>query len=124
MGTWGEGNFDSDGALDYLGELTESLVGTVEEVFADKDRLSLDEDAEGVIMPVVAILSMLCKNCNAAPPKEKTVLKWHKKYLQVYDRQIDGLLIDPKSPYKKARRKVIDNTFKELEKLARRFWKQ
>jgi hypothetical protein len=122
MGTWGEGNFDDDGALDYLAEVLRSLVQRIEDVFADEGRLMLDEEGEAILMPSVQIISTLCEHCGGVPPTEATVKKWRKKYLRIFDKQIDGL--SPKGDFKVRRRAVIENTFARLEEQARRFWKQ
>jgi hypothetical protein len=63
---------------------------------------------------------VLCERYNAPPPKEKKVQGWKKKYLQVYDKQIDDLA--PQPGYKEGRRKVIEKTFLWLETLAKTFW--
>jgi uncharacterized protein DUF4259 len=122
MGTWAEGNFENDGALDYVGELIDSLSARVEEILADEERSLLDEEGEAVLVPSVEIISILCERCKAAPPKEKTVKQWHKRYLQLFDEQIGDL--DPEGGFEAARRQVIENTFKKLEDQARRFWKK
>lgn len=120
MGTWAEGNFDNDGSLDYLAGLNHQLTTAIEEVLADQMRVRLDEDGEAILMPSVEILALLCERYNAAPPKETTVQQWRKKYLQVFDKQIDGL--QPKADFKTRRRRVIDHTFEWLEGLARSYW--
>ena len=120
MGTWGAENFANDGALDYLAMLATKLVGTITEVFADKQRLRLDEDGESMLMPSVELLALLCERYNATPPKPAMVRQWAEKYLAVYDAGIDRL--KPKGEYKAARRKVIDKTFRWLSSLAESHW--
>ena len=122
MGTWAEGNFANDGALDYLAEVIDSLSARIEEILADEVRSFPDEEGESVLMPSVEIISILCERCGGAPPKEKTVRQWRERYLQVYDEQIDDLA--PQGDYKTARRQVIENTFKKLADQARSFWKK
>jgi hypothetical protein len=122
MGTWGEQNFDNDGARDYLSMLTAKLVATITEIVADEDRLALDEDGETMLMPSAEVLALLCERYNAVPPKPATVRCWAKKYLQVYDRDIDKFR--PKGDYKASRRKVIENTFRWLEGVAESFWEK
>jgi hypothetical protein len=122
MGTWGEQNFDNDGARDYLSMLTAKLVATITEIVADEERLALDEDGETMLMPSVEVLALLCERYNAVPPKLATVRCWEKKYLQMFDREIDTL--HPRGDYKTARRKVIENTFRWLEGLAESYWEK
>ena len=72
MGTRGSGNFESDGALDYVGELMNQLVEKIEAGFTDS-RTNLDEEGEAVLMPSVQILSILHEHCNAAPPETQVI---------------------------------------------------
>jgi hypothetical protein len=120
MGTWGEDNFANDGARDYLAMLVARLMATITEVFSSEDRIALDEDGEAMFMPSVEVLALLCERYNAVPPKPSTVRHWHDRYLEVYDRSIDGL----KRPaeFKAARRKVIEKTFRWLEGLSHSYW--
>jgi hypothetical protein len=122
MGTWGPGSFQSDGALDYVGEVIDSLVARIEEILDDEGRVALDEEGEAVLVPSVHIIGLLVEHCRAAPPKPATVKEWHKKYLKVFDDQIDGL--SPTGNFEAERRKVIEDTFAKLEAIAQDFWKK
>ena len=115
MGTWGEDNFANDGARDYLSFLTAQLVARINEVVNHPDRIAPDEDGEGMLMPSVEVLALLCERYAAAPPRPATVRQWHEKYLAVFDRDI-GLA--PSKEFATARRKVVENTFRWLEGLA------
>ncbi len=121
MGTWAAGNFSNDGSLDYVAELIDQLINTVEGCF-NNDTADLDEGGESELMPSVAIIKVLSEQCGAAPPKPDVIEDWHSKYLTIYDDQIDGL--DPSPDYKVERRKVIDDTFVELIQLATKFRKR
>jgi hypothetical protein len=121
MGTWAAGNFDNDGALDYLAEVMDSLQMRIEDTLADEDLVSLDEDGETVLMPSIHITALLCERCHGAPPKADIVRCWREKYLQVFDEQIDGL--QPHPDFKTQRREIIKATFDDLEQQARAFWK-
>lgn len=116
MGTFGEGNFDSDGALDYVNDLVNRLAATVTQCLADEDRSALDEEGETIVVPSVDIIALLCAHCSAVPPKEELVIQWRERYLRLYDEQIDAL--DPKAGYKVKRRAVIEQTFDRLVHLA------
>jgi hypothetical protein len=94
MGSWGPGNFDDDGAQDYLDTITAALEKKIEEVLLDKDRANPEEDGESVLMPSVALISVLCEHCQSAPPKEELVRTWHQKYIEIFDIVISGR--DPK----------------------------
>src|SRR5579862_6981050 len=122
METLGEDNFANEGARDYLKMLTTQLVATITAIMANPARLALDEDGESMLMPSVEILALLCERANAEPPKPALVQKWHAKYLQMYDKTIDGL--KPSPEYKVGRRTVIENTFRWLESLADSYWTQ
>src|SRR5262249_10554711 len=115
MDDWSEDNFGNDGARTYLGVLTARLVATINEVFSDPERTSLEEDGESLLMPSVEVLALLCERYNAPPPRPATVRGWHERYLAVYDREIDEL--DRPAEFKPARRKVIESTFRWLESL-------
>lgn len=119
MGTWGAGNFENDGALDYLGNLVASLIATVNECLADPDRSSLDLGGEAVVMPSVDIIALLCERYDAPAPGESLVARWHEQYLRIYDEQIDSL--DPRPDYKEHRRATIEQTFERLESLAQQW---
>lgn len=120
MGTWAEGNFDSDGALDFVGDLMDQLTNIVKTCF-DEGNADLDEGGESELMPSVAIIKLLAEQCGAAPPKPDVIQSWHEQYLQIYDEQIDDL--DPDAEYKIERRKVIDATFIGLIGLSQQFWR-
>ena len=122
MGTWAAGNFDSDGALDYVGEIMDGLAARINGVFADEDESRLDEDGEAVIMPSVDIISVLHEHCRAAPPKRDVVTDWKTRYLALFDEQIGGL--DPDGDYAAERRAVIEATFTKLENQARAFYRE
>lgn len=120
MGTWGAGNFDSDGALDYIGEIASGLTARIEACFADEESSALDEDGEGVLVPSVAILLLLCEHCAAAPPRPDVAGRWKRQYLTIFDDQIDSL--EPAPGYKQERRQVIEDTFRRLQARAAAFW--
>lgn len=122
MKDWGEENFANEGARAYLGMLTARLVATIKEIYADEERLALDEDGESMLMPSIEVLALLCERYNAPPPKPNAVRQWATKYLEVYDATIDDLQAPPE--FKAARRKVIDHTFRWLECLASSYWDQ
>ncbi len=120
MATWGHGNFDNDDAVEYVGLLAAKLVATITEVVGDRSRLHPGEDGEGLLMPSVELLALLCERYNAEPPKPATIRDWRKKYLAAYDRA--------KAPtgtaraYRPARRKAIENTFRWLLGVAMSYW--
>lgn len=122
MKDWGEENFANDGARAYLEMLTARLVATIKEIYADEERLALDEDGESMLMPSIESLALLCERYNAPPPKPSTVRQWSEKYLEIYDATIDDHDVTP--AFKTARRRVIDHTFRWLESLASSYWDQ
>jgi hypothetical protein len=119
LGTWGEGNFENDDALDFIQEEVHRHVAAIEAIFADDWRFQLDTtgDAEGELMPRVAILALLLEHCGAvfSPDTEPDVGAWKARYLEMYDDQIDGL--EPGGDYKQQRRAVIADTFDTLIRL-------
>jgi hypothetical protein len=122
MGTWGAGNFQDDGALDYVGGVIDSFVARVEEILADEERSLLDEEGEAVLVPSVHLISVIVEASGAAPPKPAQVQKWRKKYLNIFDEEIGDL--EPDGGFEAERRQVIEDTFAKLEQQARKFWKK
>ena len=129
MGTWGPGNFDSDDAVDYLSEIIRGFVDTVEQLFA-QGRASLDDQGEGRLMPTVETIGVLCDWCQGGPPAIRVVAppgpgvvrRWRHRYLEMYDEEIDGLLLLGKEQFGPERRAHIVRTFDRLELLATDFW--
>jgi Domain of unknown function (DUF4259) len=113
MGTWGTGNFDSDGASDFIFEQIDRFVALINEIFADEEyRFRLDEDAEAELMPSVEILILLCEHCSGVLPEGLDISAWKQRYLEMYDAQADGLA--PVPGFKEERRAVIEKTFDRL----------
>jgi hypothetical protein len=119
MGTWDPGNFDSDGALDYIDSLRDDMCKAVDTTFAVKGAADLDDDGESLLMPSVEILVMLSSISYVGDPSEEKILEWKRKYLAIFDAQIDGL--KPKPDHKVQRRKVIEDTFDRLAAIARKW---
>ncbi|MFN8555797.1 MAG: DUF4259 domain-containing protein [Dehalococcoidia bacterium] len=119
MGTWGPGIFENDGALDYIGQVMLQLEETISTCLATPGAADLDEDGESVLVPSVALLSLLSEHTGAAPPSPELVREWREAYVAIFDEQIDHL--DPAPGYKEARRQVIVDTFARLEARAREF---
>jgi hypothetical protein len=117
---WGEDNFANDSARAYLGLLAAKLVATITEIFADSERLALDEDGEGMFMPSVELLALLCERYDVAPPKADLIDQWAERYLAQYDETIDRQRVS--AGFKAARRRVIDTTFRWLRQLASTYW--
>jgi predicted DNA-binding WGR domain protein len=118
MGTWDSGNFDNDQALDFLGELMDQLSGRIGEWFgSDSPDLA---DGEGEVIPALAVIQLLTQNCGAAPPKPEQLAAWKKRYLAIFDEQIQEYGGEPK--FITARRQTIVNTFTGLESLSTTFW--
>lgn len=118
MGTWGPGNFASDYALDFLASEVSRHVTTIERIMADTEAFQLDEEAESVLMPSVALLVLLCKHCHAALPRSVNIRDWQTRYLAMYDRDIDDL--EPTPVFKVQRRAIILDTFERLVLLNQR----
>jgi hypothetical protein len=116
VGTWGPGNFENDAALDFIDRELDRHVRAIEAIFADGQRFCLDEDAEGELMPRVAIIALLCEHSAGVLDTPVDVIRaWKARYLDMYDDQIDDL--EPKGDYKLPRRAVIADTFDTLIRL-------
>jgi hypothetical protein len=119
MGTWGAGNFDSDDAREYLDSVMKQMVSLIENYLGTKPTQECDFDAlEGKLLPSVDILITLSKHYQEPLNVElKTVQQWRKRILVIYDETIDTL--DPKDDFKIDKRRTVEDTFQELEELAR-----
>jgi hypothetical protein len=118
MGTWGEGNFSNDGALDYLAHVLGHLRETVNELLASPAG-DIEDRGEAELMPSVEILAVLCEHLNAAPPEPAEIESWRERYLARFDAQIDAL--SPRGDFKARRRATIEATFARLAKRANEF---
>ena len=118
MGRLREDNFGNEGARAYLGMLTAKLVATINEIFADDERLDPEEDGESLFMPSIDVLAHLCERYGAPPPKPSKVRQWGEQYLQ----RFDAAKIGPSEEFRTNRRMVIANTFRWLEGLAESEW--
>jgi hypothetical protein len=117
MGTWGAGNFDNDAAGDYLDSIKQQLVKAIEDCLAGKTEWSLFECGEEQLMPSVDLLCLICEHYDKSPIVEvETVRGWKQKFLSYYDEVSND--VGAKPDYLVKRRKVIEETFNRLEKLA------
>lgn len=103
--------------MDFIDEEIDRHVRAIEAIFADSQRFQLDEDAEGELMPRLAILALLLEHSTGVfdPRDAPDVGAWKARYLEMYDDQIDGL--EPSGEYKLQRRAMIAATFDTLIKL-------
>jgi hypothetical protein len=119
MGTWEAGAFDSDEVFDFIFEQIDRYIALINEIFADEEyRFRLDEDAEAELIPSVEILILLCEQCSGVLPEGLDIGAWKRRYLAMYDDQIDGL--EPVTGFKEERRAVIEKTFDRLLLVQRR----
>ena len=116
MGTLGPGTFDNDAASDFTNEEMRRHAWAIESIFADSQRFRLDEDAEGELMPRIAILALLIAHCGGVLRQTPDdIAAWKARYLEMYDDQNDEL--EPKEDYKPRRRAVIEASFDQLIRL-------
>jgi hypothetical protein len=118
MGTWGTGNFSSDTAADFLGELTGRAISEIAETMAADPVVLEPDEYWGVVVP--CLVELLClvgeqKHVGVRLPGADTVAGWKAHFLGVYDATIDGL--DPEPGFKEARRRVLADTFDRLTAL-------
>jgi hypothetical protein len=111
-----EDNFGNEEARQFLRIQATRLIGVIHEVVSDPQRLPPADDGEGMLMPCVEILALLCERYDVAPPPVATVRAWHEAYMKAFDRGFDAL--EAPASFKAPRRKVIDKTFRWLESLA------
>ncbi len=118
MGTWGYGNFESDGALDILGMWRIKIIDQIRDGFNYEDKRSIHRHGEAQIVANVDILRTLCekyKSCGDLEVNE--VSKWKREYLDAFD-YVTGNFKDPDDiEFAKKRREVIEETFDMLYKI-------
>jgi hypothetical protein len=125
MVTWGAGNFDSDGAGEYLDSLMKQMVKTIEACLSGKYIMHPGDDdddilgvcGEPMMMPSVDILALLCEHyAMPLPVTEAVVKEWKAQYLRIFDRHINRYELKP--GFKVRRRRMIESTFDRLIGLA------
>ena len=87
MGTWGPGNFDSDQALDFVGNLCQELEREISSAAADAS-LGVDDFLNDV-MPRIAVLATLVEECLRTGPRQMSLISWRERFLKLYDHAID-----------------------------------
>jgi hypothetical protein len=112
MSTWGPGNFQSDGALDYLHGFQQELIERIEAILANPKRREADEEGEWSLMPAIAILSIVSKAVESNPVDAKTVRRWRDDYLAEY-KKYDKAIPENKE-FNKKRIVVLKQTFDEF----------
>lgn len=106
MGTWGNGNFQDDEALDWLGStMFDPLVDFVEANISTTDPLRSKE-----VVAAVEVLVVLYKKFKEPPPGLRRVTRWRATYLEAWERTRNRGV--PK--FITARRRVIKKTFDNL----------
>jgi hypothetical protein len=112
MGTWGYGNFESDGALDILGMWIIKIIGQIRDGFNYGDKQSIHRHGEAQIVANVDILKTLCEKYKSYGDLEMDeVSKWKREYLDAFD-YVTGNFKDPDDiEFAKKRREVIEETF-------------
>lgn len=126
MGSWGYGNFDSDGALNMLAMWMNKIIGNIRETFAlDSEDSLYERHGENHIVANVDILTTLCEHYNTFPDLElEEISKWKQDYLNTYDhlsRHVTRL--DDKVDLKQ-RREIIADTFDRFYRFANQFYEE
>jgi len=123
MGEWGSGNFEQDGALDFMWrEVQMPLIQKMQTLLDDPVLAEADEPDSGPIMATVEILALLAEHVNAAAPKPEQVALWRETFLNAWDRTASYVFFRQDDIM--ARRSVIVATFDRLEGLAAKFHQQ
>ena len=121
MGAWGEGNFENDAALDYLGDLIDELVDEVEELF-DSDEAYTHRGGEGMLIPIIEVMNTLCTHLDATPPEPARVQQWARQYLAYFDREGHSGWLDPNEL--RRRRNNIKGAFDQLTSHAKSYYEE
>lgn len=121
MGVWGPGNFEEDTAADHLSTLTAHLIREIQDAIVDPALIEPDE-YWGVAVPCnIQLLTLIAKQkfVGCVIPEVETVKAWKAIYMEVWERRIDTL--KPKPKHKTDRRKVLEKTFNDLLKMAKKY---
>ena len=123
MGMLGNGNFEQDGALNFVWqEVQKPLIQKVQSVVVKPVLAEADEPDSGPIVAAVEILALLSEHVNAAPPKPDLVALWKATFLNSWDHTASDVIFRPEDVIE--RRSVITATFDRLERLSHRFHQQ
>lgn len=131
MGTWAEGVFENDAAVDHVYDLLDKMIEQILKTVGDPVKLEPDEDDSNILLCNVDLLGVVadhvCRQVWSSGtwdirgpllPAAEEILAWKAAYLMVWDRAIDGL--DPSPAYKTGRRAQIVAAFDRLAALSRR----
>jgi hypothetical protein len=118
MGIWGVGNFESDQALNKLGEWINKIIDEIQATFLIEDDLNLIQESDGQIVANVDILETLHRQYRFCPDLTiETVQGWKDRYMTLV-----GKLSDEWSGYESEddfsveRNRIIQETFERLER--------
>ena len=107
MGAWGEGNFQDDETLDWLGEAVfDPLVQFVEDNVSTRDPLRSKQ-----VVAAVEVLVVLYERFGEPPPGLRRVTRWRDAYLAAWERIDFGHAVPL---FLAERRRVIEETFARL----------
>ena len=123
MGAWGNGNFEEDGALDFVWrEVQQPLLRKIQMMVEKPVYAEADEPDSGSIVAAVEILALLSEHVNAAPPKPNEVANWKQTFLEAWDRTAADVYFRQEDVME--RRSIIAATFDRLAASAVKFHRQ
>ena len=116
MGTWGDGNFESDVALDMLAVWRRKIIDTIREAFTlpSEDR-PYDGQGDSHIVANVDILATLCEHYSECPNLGlEEISEWKQNYLHTYAVFTQRFTrIEDRDSFKK-RLEIVEATFDRL----------
>lgn len=120
MSAWGSGNFEQDGALDFVWEeVQQPLLRKIRKVLGKPILAEADEPESGPIVAAVEILALLSEHVNAAPPLPDEIALWKATFLNSWDQTAADVYYRQNDLIE--RRSIIAATFDRLTGLANRF---
>ncbi len=114
MGTWGSGNFDSDGACDYRAELSQTLIHRTTELLASPESWEADEsDYDELFVRLEWVISLQQAGVldGFSLPTTQDLDELTTRWLAGWSDYFDGL---SGPEFKAERRAVIEETFLQL----------
>jgi hypothetical protein len=118
LSRWGHQNFESDNALDVLGNWLRRIVSEIDQTINDDSELSTlyDEDGDAFVIANVELLCVLCETYDVRPQLTHSRLDvWKRRYLAAFDQRETEDQIDRVNADK--RRKIIVATFDRLNRV-------
>jgi len=122
MGAWGEGIFENDNAMDFLGDFIDEFEDSFESYFSEpiEDDIDFSINYEGSVGPLITLLNVICKNTPASPPEPEKITKWKQMFFKEFDKYTVESWGKESSGIRK---KLFEKEFDELISYSKEYYK-